>query len=608
MPSSKHPDAAARPILYTVHASAPHSHIIEVSCRVLTPNATGQLFQLPTWTPGSYLIREFAKNILRIWASTDRGPSSLSKISKDTWRVEPTEGVLTVTTQIYSYDVSVRTAYLGDDRLFFNGASIFLRALGFEDSECTLLITRPSSRQWSDRKVATTLTAAEIDADAFGLYTASNYEELIDHPVEVASFARTAFKSSGVAHEIVISGRHDADLTRLSQDLSSICRYHIDFFHGPDGRPPFDRYLFQIMAVGEGYGGLEHRSSTSLLCRRDELPAPGVTQVTDDYLTLLGLASHEYFHAWNVKRIKPASFTPYDLGREAYTRQLWAFEGVTSYYDDLALVRSQIITPERYLALVGRTITSVLRTPGRKVQSVAESSFDAWIKFYRPDENTPNAVVSYYALGSLVAMALDLLLRAEGRGSLDDVMRMLWRQHGATQVGVPEDGFERAAESIAGHDLQAFFRSHVHGTDDLPLSDLLGSVGVAFRVRPAQNAADRGGKPAAGELPAVSLNVRVGPDMRLINVYSDGAAERAGLAPGDQIVAVNGIKATPESLRLVLERRSPGDSIEVHAFRRDELYVVAATLDAAPLDTCYLEIDAAATAEAVTRRIAWLGA
>lgn len=192
-----------------------------------------------------------------------------------------------------------------------------------------------------------------------------------------------------------MTGATDADLDRLPADLARICRWHVDPFDGPGARAPFDRYLFQITAVGEGYGGLEHRSSASLICRRDELPAHGISAITDDYLNLLGPASHEYFHNWNVKRIEPAAFTPYDLARENYTRLLWAFEGITSYYDDLALVRSRVIEPERYLELLGRAVTTVLRNPGRHRQSLADSGFDAWIKYYRPDENTPNAVVSY---------------------------------------------------------------------------------------------------------------------------------------------------------------------------------------------------------------------
>ncbi len=286
----------------------------------------------------------------------------------------------------------------------------------------------PAYRAW---RVATTLPSAGAAPWGFGAYRAANYDELIDHPVEMADFLVASFEAGGATHDVAITGKVNVDLDRLTTDLARICQWQVDLFGGARGcRAPFDRYLFQVAAVGDGYGGLEHRSSTSLCCKRDELPAPGMEGVTDDYRSFLGLASHEYFHSWNVKRIKPAAFVPYDLARESYTRQLWAFEGITSYYDDLALVRCGVIDAGSYLELLGQTITGVLRTPGRHVQSVADSSFDAWIKFYRRDENAPNAVVSYYAKGALVALALDLTLRDAG-ASLDDLMRLLWQRHGA---------------------------------------------------------------------------------------------------------------------------------------------------------------------------------
>jgi predicted metalloprotease with PDZ domain len=230
-----------------------------------------------------------------------------------------------------------------------------------------------------------------------------------------------------VQHDIALIGERNVDLDRLARDLALVCQKHIDLFGGP---APFERYLYLINAVAEGQGGLEHRSSTTLLCRRNSLPTATMTQPNDDYVALLGLASHEYFHAWNVKRIKPAAFVTYDLSREAYTRQLWVFEGITSYYDDLALVRCGAITTAQYLEVIGRAITSLLRTPGRNVQSIADASFDAWIKYYRQDESTPNVGISYYLKGSLVALTLDLTLRAQGRTSLDAVTRMLWQRYG----------------------------------------------------------------------------------------------------------------------------------------------------------------------------------
>ena len=351
--------------------------------------------------------------------------------------------------------------------------------------------------------------AAEIEVE-FDHIGASGRVDPHATAVEMSDFALAAFAAGGVRHEIAITGRQQADLERLARDLARVCQWQVDLFGGaPQSRAPFDRYLFQITAVGDGYGGLEHRSSTSLLCRRDELPVRGRAEINDNYLHLLGLASHEYFHSWNVKRIKPAAFTPYDLAREGYTRQLWAFEGITSYYDDLALVRSGVIDDARYLELLGRTLTNVLRTPGRHRQSIGDSSFDAWIKFYRQDENSPNAVVSYYAKGALVALALDLTLRNAGRTSLDDVMRTLWQRYGSTGVGVPESGIEDVVGELAGADMGEFFARYVHGTDDPPLDALLGAFGIDWHLRAASGASDRGGKAAAGTLPACWIGAKI---------------------------------------------------------------------------------------------------
>ena len=259
-----------------------------------------------------------------------------------------------------------------------------------------------------------------------------------------------------------------------------------------------DRYVFLITAVGEGYGGLEHRASTALLCSRDDLPRAGMREATQSYRTFLGLCSHEYFHTWNVKRIKPAAFTPYDLERENYTRLLWAFEGITSYYDDLQLVRAGLISESDYLEILGRSITSLLRTAGRMKQTVEEASFDAWIKYYRPDENSPNAQVSYYLKGSLIGLSLDLIIRSRTRGrkSLDDVMRTLWERYGKTGLGVPENGIETLAAQVAGTSLRAFFDRALRTTDELPLKQVLATVGVGMQLRTAQSPADQGGKTA----------------------------------------------------------------------------------------------------------------
>jgi len=592
---------------YQITPLDPHAHVFEVRCTVDDPDPAGQQFRLPAWIPGSYLVREFARQFIDVRGEAADGAVAVHKAAKDSWRAAPAPGPLTIVARVYAFDLSVRTAYLDATRAYFNGPSVFLCPEGRGEAPCTLDIVAPQGAAYAQWRVATTLAPDGATPHGFGRYRAENYDALVDHPVEIADFALASFAAGGAHHEIALTGRHDADLERLARDLARLCQWQIDFFGGvPQSRAPFDRYLFQVTAVGDGHGGLEHRSSTSLLCKRDELPVRGRADVTDDYLHFLGLASHEYFHAWNVKRIKPAAFVPYDLARESYTRQLWAFEGITSYYDDLALVRCGLIPPARYLELLGQTISNVLRTPGRHVQSVAEASFDAWIKFYRQDENSPNAGISYYAKGSLVALALDLTLRKAGRGSLDAVMRNLWERYGRSGSGVPEDGMAAIASEVAGNDMKPFFDRFVDGTEDPPLAELLDAFGVDWHVRATTGAGDRGGKPAEGAAPACWFGAKVGADQVLQHVLSGGPAECAGLAARDALVALDGLRASTGTMDALLARHGPGELVRVHAFRRDELLDVLVELATAPLDSCYLTLRADAAPPALALRNAWL--
>jgi predicted metalloprotease with PDZ domain len=372
------------------------------------------------------------------------------------------------------------------------------------------------------------------------------------------------------------------------------------------------RYVFLVTAVGEGYGGLEHRASTALLCSREDLPRQGETQVSERYRTFLGLASHEYFHTWNVKRIKPSAFTPYDFDRESYTTLLWVFEGITSYYDDLALVRSGLIGRKDYLELLGRSITAHLRTPGRAKQSVAESSFDAWIKYYRQDENSPNTGVSYYVKGSLVALCLDLLIRNRTRGkkSLDDVMRALWLRHGRTGVGVDEDGIERLIEEATGLKLRRYLDDWLRSTRELPMQALLATHRVKMELRPAESSSDKGGKAASTKVlaPRVALGVRTrgeGKDLAVTHVLDGGAAQEAGIAAGDLLVAIEGLRPGQGGLDAMLARRRPEETINVHAFRRDELMSFKVRLKRAGADTCALSESAGGVRRRPLER--WLG-
>jgi len=585
-------------IRYSIVPARPEAHLYRVSCTVTDPDPAGQQFALPAWIPGSYMIREFARHVVSIRAESGRRPVAIEKLDKHTWRAQAVAGPLTVTCEVYAWDLSVRGAHLDTTHAFFNGACLFLRVIGKESTPCELEILRPRGARYRRWRVATAMRRSGARPYGFGTYLAGDYDELIDHPVEMGEFTLASFRAAGVPHDIVITGRHRADLARLRRDLKRLCEEHIRFFGEP---APMKRYVFLVTALGEGYGGLEHRASTALLCSRDDLPREGEAEVTERYRTFLGLASHEYFHTWNVKRIKPAAFVPYDLDRENYTTLLWAFEGITSYYDDLALVRCGLIEKKDYLELLGRSITTHLRTPGRAKQSLAESSFDAWIKYYRQDENSPNAIVSYYAKGSLVTLCLDLLIRdkTRGRKSLDDVMRALWRRHGLIGVGVEEDGIERLAEEATGLKLQRYFDDWLRSTRELPLKALLATQGVELELRPAESAQDKGGSLARSKnvagLAMLGIRARAqGDDTAVTHVLEGGAAQEAGIAAGDLIVAVDGLRPGRAGLDAALTKRSAGERVGIHAFRRDELMSFDAQLKRADADTCALSESAGA--------------
>ncbi|MGF6780662.1 M61 family metallopeptidase [Paraburkholderia sp. GAS334] len=568
-----------KPIRYTIVPKQPAAHLFEVSVTVADPDPAGQHFMLPVWIPGSYMVREFARNIVTLRAFNDAGRKvRVEKTDKHTWQVAPVKGELTLRYEVYAWDMSVRAAHLDDTIGFFNGTSVFLSALGHEEAQCVVDIQKPAGESHRHWRVATALPEARgTKRYGFGEYRALNYDELIDHPVTLGEFALTTFKAHGVPHDIVIAGRTIAvDMDRLAADLKRICEAQIALFEPKSKKAPLERYVFMTQVVSDGYGGLEHRASTALICNRTDLPVTGRPETTEGYRTYLGLCSHEYFHTWNVKRIKPAAFAPYDLTRENYTSLLWLFEGFTSYYDDLILVRSGLISPDEYLGLLGKVVGGVQRGSGRLKQSVAESSFDAWVKYYRQDENAPNAIVSYYTKGSLVALCLDLTIRAQtsNRKSLDDVMRLLWQRFGrdfyrGKPVGVSEADIEALFAEATGARLAHLFEHGVYGTRDLPLEPLLAPFGIGIAPE-----TEKSGKPSLG------VRVRGGADCTLATVHDGSAAQKAGLSAGDVLIAIDGLRVTGSNLDTLLSRYVPGAKVEVHAFRRDELRSTQLKLDA----------------------------
>jgi predicted metalloprotease with PDZ domain len=589
-------------IQYTLLPADPKGHLFDVTLDVSGLPDTALCVSLPAWIPGSYMIRDFARHIVEIRADDGARRISLEKLDKHRWRARPRGGRLRLRYRVYAWDLSVRGAHFDESHAFFNGTSVFLRVDGHESAPCRLRLSPPPHA--GDWRVATTLARAGARLWGFGDYEARDYDELIDHPVEMGLFETAGFEAGGARHEIVVTGRHDGDLERFTRDLQGICAAQARLFEPRGGRAPVDRYLFLLTLVGDGYGGLEHRASTALIANRHDMPRHGLEAPDEGYRRLLGLASHEYFHTWNVKRIKPAAFAPYRLDAESYTRLLWVFEGFTSYYDDLMVRRAGAIDRTAYLGLVGDTLSRVLAGPGRKLQSIAESSFDAWTKFYRQDENAGNAIVSYYAKGGLVALALDLAIRdrSAGRRSLDDVMRLMWRRYGrdfeTAGLGIEEDAMAGLIEEATGIDLGREIRRWAESTEDPPLADLLATHGLRLTMSPAGE--DR---PWLG-LRAVDRDGGVG----IASVTSGGPGHAAGLSAGDMLVAVDGLRISrAAALDAVLARKRVGARLRIHAFRGDvlrELDIVAA---ASPRTKARIEAEPRPGMRAQRLLAGWLG-
>jgi predicted metalloprotease with PDZ domain len=598
-------------ISYRIDIHNPNAHLYRVTLTVPAPAATQRL-SLPVWIPGSYLVREFARHLSGLEAK--QGSRALPRavplrqLDKATWQAECSgRGALVVTYLVYAFDTSVRGALLDPQRGFFNGTSLCLRVEGRE-AEPHRIELRSLPRGW---QVATSMSAI-----AATVFEAADYDDLVDHPFELGTFWRGQFKAHGVPHELVVAGAlPDFDGARLLADTKRICETEIAFWHGDAPRRgdiPFQRYVFLLNSVDDGYGGLEHRASTALIASRRDLPrvvvadaakgAQPEVMMSDGYVTLLGLISHEYFHTWNVKRLKPRDFAPYDYTRENYTELLWFFEGFTSYYDDLLLHRAGLIDGSRYLKAIAKTVTSVLGMPGRQVQSVAQASFDAWVKYYRGDENTPNATISYYTKGSLVALALDLSLRCEGsrRGAtLDAVMRGLWARSagGPITEGDIVDVLREVAGPAHADALAGQLREWVHGTGDLPLKDLLKRFGVQWQAPPATLSQRLGVRVSESALTGIKVT----------HVLRGGAAERAGLSAGDELLALGDwrLRRLDDALRVLM----PGQPNMLLVSRDQRLLRLSLELPepADVVGAVTLTADAQAPRAAHALRSAWLG-
>jgi predicted metalloprotease with PDZ domain len=569
-------------ITYRIELHDPKTHQFRVTLTVPQP-AMAQRLSLPVWIPGSYMVREFGRHLSQVQARQGQRGVTLTQLDKTTWQAESQgAAALTVSYFVYAFDTSVRTAFLNTERGFFNGTSLCLRVEGRE-SEPHAITFGALPKGW---QVATAMPQQGKR------YVAEDYDELVDHPFELGQFWKGSFKAYGVPHEFVVAGAWPTfDGHRLLADAKRICETQIAFWHGGKQlKPPFKRYVFLLNAVDDGYGGLEHRASTALIAKRKDLAHQQVAGLTEGYVTLLGLISHEYFHTWNVKRLRPVELSTIDYQAENYTQLLWFFEGFTSYYDDLLLLRSGLIDAPRYLALLSKTINSVAATPGRKVQSVAQASFDAWVKYYRQDENTANATVSYYTKGSLVALALDATLRREGHGSLDDVMRRLWRDSAGGPVS--EAQIAEAFAQVAGRSMARELRAWVHGSDELPLTKLLTELGVHSQATGAGFAAQLG------------LRLAETGSVQVKAVSAGSPAARAGVSAGDELLAVDGWRI--RRLDDAQQWLQPGAAFEL-LLARDQRVARLRVQPELGAQNCALSLVPKPAAVVAQRRRAWLG-
>jgi predicted metalloprotease with PDZ domain len=550
-PKTRTRGTTSTPLHYRIGLHQPQAHLFRVTLTVAEPSAR-QVLRLPVWIPGSYLVREFAKHLQHLECRQSGRLRPLQQLDKASWAVDCQPGVaLQITYEVYANDPSVRTAWLDATRGFFNGTSLCLQVEGQENQPHALEL--PASDAPKGWNVATGLAPVKVNKAGFGLYQAADYDELVDCPVELGPFWSGSFVACGVPHRFVVAGAPPSfDGGQLLADTQAICEAELRFWHGPDAGKatknlkknsasrkqdagyspiPIKSYVFMLNAVHDGYGGLEHKNSTALICTRKDLPrlpratlAPTTHKQPEGYTTLLGLISHEYFHTWNVKRLRPAELATYNYAQENYTELLWFFEGFTSYYDDLLLRRAQRIDNATYLKLLSKTINQVNQTPGRLVQSVAQSSFDAWVKYYRQDENTANATVSYYTKGSLVALCLDLTLRAEGKTTLDAVMRGLWGRCAGGPMA--EADLLAVLQDLGGRSFAKEIAHWVHSTKELPVAELLERHGVQVNREPDQVAQQLG------------LRVKESGGLFIQQVLRGGAAEKAGFAAGDEWLAV----------------------------------------------------------------------
>tara|TARA_Y100001935_G_scaffold255633_1_gene270257 strand:+ start:159 stop:2000 length:1842 start_codon:yes stop_codon:yes gene_type:complete len=580
-------------IKYNLNLTNPNSHQFEVRMSFLVSKNVRMKLTLPTWIPGSYMIRNFARNITSIKICKASGEELfLNKIDKQSWDFVCDGGEVIVTYQIYANDISVRSAFFDTTRAYFNGACLFLRLVGQENTTHELTLERPKIAKDNNWLVATEMPSDDTGSNGFGVYKCDDYFEFIDYPFEITNFQETSFYIDNKKHRMVFVDADGLNISMIGSDVARICAEHYALFNNL----PFHSYLFMTLATPDGYGGLEHRNSSSLICKRSDLPFQEKNEKSDGYINFLSLCSHEYFHLWNVKRIQPEAVKLSDLSSEAYTELLWIFEGITSYYDDLTLPRAGIIEKNDYLNLLAPLLTRHFRAEGRKTQSLADSSFYTWIKLYIQDENSWNETISYYNKGAIIAFGLDSEIRMKTNDEycLDDLMRLLWEKYGKTDKAISENGIREDIESLVNCSFKTFFDKFIFGTEQLPLEEWLGRFGVGIRLRPARDDKDLGGY--AQTAPAIqpienSFDALIDEEKGYLvirKVKKDGNIQESGLSTGDILVAIDGEHCLKNNLLFLLNKKKAGNSVEIVFLRRGLLKKTKLLLKEKNRDTCDL--------------------
>ncbi|MCH8501848.1 MAG: PDZ domain-containing protein [Aliidiomarina sp.] len=545
-------------------------------------------FRLPTWLPGSYMIRDFAKHIVGFSVVGTTGALDYIRPDKSTWEIPAHDGQVVIEYRVYAFDLSVRTAWINHEFGFFNPSAVCLQCLSHH-GPLHIEIELPHSSQW---QIATGLTK---QTGASTRYQAEDYDTLIDHPFLLGELTVIPFSAAGIQHELVLAGKHYADQSRLATDLAAICEQQIHFFNG---KVPFQNYTFLTMVVGDGFGGLEHRNSTALLCARHTLEPRGNGQDNNDYLTFLSLCSHEYFHSWNVKQLRPKLFHPYDLRNEQYTEQLWFYEGITSYLDDYFVHHAGAMSATTYVQRLSETLTRALRGKGPQRQSVLESSRMAWTTFYQQNENSQNAISSYYSKGSVIALLADLAIRkiSNGAHSLKDVMNDLYVRH--AEDGTSQADLIASFARFGGEELAASLMQWLSSTQTPALEQWLQTVGLRIAPAVSDPITMQPSTKTETNLPVSFGAVLTDKQnhFEITRVFEDSAAAAAGLSPKDRIVAIDGIEATRANVTRAMQRSQPGQVITLHVFSSDQLHAVDLTWQAPVVDGFSLSIDEQARA------------